>query len=328
MSEDKHKQIYDNIKNIAKQYDIKVLIPKGIDYNSARLEDNLFPQNKTKSITDNFFAITIDKSSNNNNNNIIIMKNGRKQCEITKYIKEHDIVGLEDYLEKLYTQKQSNNFSSSLYDDRFINNFSFLLTTKPTDAKKFFEILENSKLFQSLELDKDNLWMKVAFEAEDYVFLRNKVKMEYIIKNDSVQTLIKQAKNNTLLEKLLEEQIFVDYLENNLQLNKFMGYTLINNLNEKDCLEIILNKINMKNKINFTRLASEIHIVNKSSLQFKWFNANMKTLILHSNYEFTKEDESLEVFNEETQQLISKKVLNAALHKNLVPKQTNKRKKI
>lgn len=323
MSMDKHKEIYNNIKNIAKDYNIEVLIPKARPVQSNVLEDTMLFSSNLRSMMDNVISITIDKSPNSVKP--VIIKN-RNPCEITECIKANNQTGLVNYLNKLQTEEKDINKKQGIHYYRFTNNFTYLLNNNPPCKEIFWETLENSELFKEVVSDKNKLWIEVAFQADNYSFLRSKVKLPTILKHEKLQNLIKDAKSNNILEQLLKEETFIDYLENNFKLINFIG------ISNNDCLEVIFKKINYHQKIDLSNLYQKYtqysQDINKSGLHFKWFNATIKKCILYSNYLFTKEDESLEVLNEENQQLIVKKRLNQTLQEKFVAKPISKRKKI
>lgn len=329
MSLDKHKQIYDTIKHMASQHKIKILIPEAGHINSHEVQYNMPYSKNIISMANNVISVSRDKSAISIDT--VIMKT-RKLCEITEYIKAKDEIGLKNYLTKTYEDEKDIQSRKSVYDYKFLNNFAYLLTNKTEDSEKFFHILENSQLFKEVISNSDSFWIKVAFEIEDYSFLRKKVPLDNILKYEDLQNFLKYSKSQHILEQLLKEPCFIDYLENNLKIIQFIGIKQLTHQNEEDCFTIILHHINMKNPIDLEKMYQQytmsIESVDKDSLHFKWFNDTIKKIILYSNYNFSKEDKTLEVLSEENQQLITKKILNTILHKNLVAKDKLKRPKI
>lgn len=315
--------IYKKLKELASKYKIEILTPTASNYTKKEERNSLVSMHVNNSV-DNMIGISTTKNPLQNYS-FNVIKN-RTQCPITEFIKKKDKKGLKDYLDDL-----DKNIPSIVtvitYKNKFINSFVYVLnnTNRP---EEYLEILENSQIFQHCEAD-NNFWITVAFKADNYQFLSNKVNLTEILEFPLLQEKLTSFSPIRVVEELCKYDEFKQKMEEEFNLLNYVPIMM--NSPQLEILEIILNHIKVEQQLNFEDLYIKFDQMNSLDNQENnkyYFNEAMKVFISHAQYKFIEKDTTLKVLTEENKQLIVKNILNKHLHENLTPKMSVKKAKI
>lgn len=305
------KKMLDELNKISKNHKIEILTP---GYRSNPLILN----------ADNVISIAKTESMHTKPLSMQVIKN-RFSCFISDLINTNQKMKLQEELQKI-SDKVLSSVEVIQYSNRIENN---IIKVLKENKLEYLEILENKKLLNKLFKDKkeqSDFYVKIGVRSDNFEYLVKNTNIEDILTEDLIDKVIKNRAINIFSELIFFDK-FKRLIEENFDVINFIPIMMENQTQE--ILKICLENIECKQKENIE--ATFIRFDKGNSLDSEennsyYFNETMRTLILHSNFNFLENDKK--VLSKENIDLLEKKKLNENLENKLENRIKSKKNKI